>query len=430
MQKPQIDVRDKGFKDLPPLHDALAKVFEHIQPMDIESVHLRELSSYSVKILAEDVKAIQSVPNFTKSLMDGFAIRSEDVSSASKSNPVKLQVVQELLIYQTSDKILEKNHAIKIATGGVLPNGADAVVKIEDVIVYESSVPYTIEISEPNESGRHLASKGEDYKKDDIVFEKGRLLSAVDIGVLLTLGIFYVKCFKVPKIGIVSTGDEVIDYERNLNYGEVYDSNSYVLVQYLTQLGFPARRYTIIKDDFEIIKRQLLELSKENDIIITTGGTSVGKRDFTPLILNDLSDVLVHGISIKPGSPTTFGIKEKKYFLGLPGFPVSSFISFAFFGIPIILFLLGTKKVGFLKVKAIMNEDYNSITSRTDFLRVCLKTDNNATIAYPISVGGSSLLHTLSQSTGIVVIDDETEKILKNDAVDVVILDKLVNYFD
>lgn len=424
MQKPQIDVRDKGFKNLPPINVALSKVFNKISPMETEIVNLREVSHYSIRILAEDVKAKHTVPNFTKSTMDGYAVRSEDIINV----PTTLEVVEELLINMKPSKNLLKNQAIRVATGGVVPDEADCVIKVEDVKASSDSLPYTITISEPIESGRNISHKGEDYNKGDLVFTKGRLLQPVDIGVLLTIGVSSVKCYKIPKIGIIATGDEVIDEDRELQPGEVYESNTYVLMQYLTELGFLAKRYKIVKDDYTKIKDQIIQISNENDMIITTGGTSVGKKDLTPLILNELAEVIVHGVSIKPGSPTTFGIKDKKCFLGLPGFPVSSLISFAFFGMSVLLFQLGAKDVGFLKIKATMAESHESIKKRTDYLRVYVKTENNSITAYPITVGGSSLLHTLSESNGIVVIDDNTDEIPKGTLVDVIMIDKLVNY--
>ena len=227
MQNPQIDVRDKGFKNLPSINVALSKVFDKIYLMDTEIVNLRNVSHYSIRIVAEDIRAKYTVPNFTKSTMDGFAVRSEDITNI----PVTLNVIEELLINMTPTIDLKKNQATRVATGGVVPKGADCVIKVEDVVASSETLPYTIAISQSIESGRNISHKGEDYNKDDLVFKKGRLLLPVDIGVLLTIGVSSVKCYKIPKIGIVATGDEVIDEDRELHPGEVYESNSYVLMQ-------------------------------------------------------------------------------------------------------------------------------------------------------------------------------------------------------
>ena len=428
MDKPQIDVRDKGFKNLPSLAKALEKVYKYIPLFDIEIVDLRQFSYYQVKILAEDIKAIYSVPNFTRATMDGFAIISDDIKDASSSNPVYLKIIEELTIKETSKHSVNHLEAIKIPTGGVLPNGSDSVIKIEDVIVEKAQGINKLKITRSIKSGKNVSEKGEDYQKNDIILRKGRLLTSVDIGVLISAGVSKVKCFKSPKLGIISTGDELVDEDRELTPGEVYESNSFVLIQYLSQLGFTSKRYRMIEDDYDSIKERMEEIMNENDFIISTGGTSTGNRDFIPLILNELSDVLVHGVSIRPGSPTTFGMKNNKYFLGLPGFPVSSLLSFAFFGLPIVLHMMGSDEVSFLKLKAVLAEDFHSIKGKTEFLRVSLAYKDNEIVAKPIRVTGSSLLHTLSQSDGIVIFNDETEKISKNEMVDVVIIDKLVNY--
>ena len=170
-----------------------------------------------------------------------------------------------------------------------------------------------------------------------------------------------------------------------------------------------------------------MKIIAENEVIITTGGTSVGKKDFIPLILDELSEVIIHGISIKPGSPTTFAISDNKCFLGLPGLPVSSLISMAFFGVPVLLKLVGSENVGFLKMKAKIDGDFFSEKGRTDFLRVSLKYNENSVIAHPIKVTGSSLLKTLFKSDGIVIIDDKTERLTANTIVEVMIINKLVN---
>ncbi len=427
LEKPQIDVRDKGFKNLQPLSQALAIVSKKLISLDTETLELRKISNHSLKILAEDVRASYSVPNFTRSTMDGYAVRSEDLLSASEDNNVVLDVIEELTIKTVSSQVLQKNQAIKIPTGGVVPDGADTIIKIEDVEILSNIIPYKISIKLPFEKGGHLSYKGEDYVKGDVIFRKGRLLSPVDIGVLLSTGISLIKCFKLPKIGIVATGDEIVDEARELHPGEVFDSNSYVLQQYVTSLGIPATRYKVIKDDYDVFKEEIQSIIEENDFIITIGGTSVGPKDFTPLILSEFSDVLIHGIAIKPGSPTTFGIRNGKYFLGLPGFPVSSLISFAFFGLPILLNLLGGQNISFFKTKAIMTQDFNSEKGKTGFLRVSLDMNSEKVLANPIMVGGSSLLHTLSKAVGIVAIDGNREKVAKDEIVEIIFIDKLVN---
>ena len=202
MSKPQIDVRDKGFKNLPTLPNALRIVFEKINPMELETIDIRTLDTYQLKILAEDAIAVYSVPNFTRATMDGFALRSDDLKNASSSNIAEFEIIEELSIKNVSNKSINKNQAIKIPTGGVLPTGSDCVVKIEDVEVYGSEVPYKVGIKGIYEAGKNISYEGEDYKKGDIIFEKGRLITPVDVGVLLSVGISTIKCYKIPKIGI------------------------------------------------------------------------------------------------------------------------------------------------------------------------------------------------------------------------------------
>lgn len=422
--KPEIDVREKGFKNRISLKAALQIAFDHVRIKGIETINLREIQS-SLKILAEDVRAKYSVPNFDRALMDGYALRSEDTAYASKTNAVKMKVIEELSIKSIPNNVIKPFQAIKIPTGGVLPSGADCVVPIEETIQNKTG-DSIIEIDHSVEKEHHISRKGDDYIEGDLVFRKGTILSPIDVGVLLSIGIASIKCYKIPKIGILATGDEIVDEDRSLQPGEVYDSNSYVLVEYLNKIGIQTTRYKIIVDDYEAIKHTIQKIIEVNDIIITSGGTAVGKKDFIPLILNELSDVLIHGISIKPGAPTTFGVKNNKYFLGLPGFPVSNLISFVFFGLPIVLHMLGSE-ISFFRLKAVLTDDFLSTKGRTDFLRVKITYKNDLTLATPITVASSSLLRTLSKSDGIVILDETTEKILKDEIVTVMIIDKLIN---
>lgn len=426
--KPQIDVREKGFKNRPSIVQVIEKVFAKISPLGIEEINLREIPNHRLIILAEDVKAVYSVPNFSRSLMDGFAIQSSDLRSVSAENPVELAIIEEISIKEVPKNPIISGQTIKIPTGGVLPHGSDCVIPIEDVNLIEGNGQKKIKITIKMNSGDHISLKGEDAKKGEVLFRKGKMLSPINIGVLLSVGISSIKTFKIVNIGILSTGDEIVDEDRNLEPGEVYDSNSFMLMQYIRQLGFKVNRYKIIKDDYENIKAEILKIINQNDLLITTGGTSVGKKDFIPLILNDLSNVIVHGIAIRPGGPTTFGIGNNKYFLGLPGFPVSSLISFSFFGLPILFRLMGGDNLSFAKVKAYMAVDFNSSEGITEYLRVSIHYLDDRIIASPIRVSGSSLLKTLSQSDGIVVIDPVVTKIEKDSVVDVLFLDKLVDY--
>lgn len=417
----EVDVRDKGFTKKLLLNENHEIMKQNLTFLPITSVDLRTVKKITGLIIAEEIRAKISVPNFNRSMMDGYAVTYDDVMHASLENPIELPIVGENYMGRLTEK-LQSNSTIKVPTGGMVPEMADTVIKLEDIeIVHGENDKRFIKITSIPEKGKNVSLIGDDFKSGEIILQKKTRLTFTDIGAILSVGVFVISCYKIPNIAIFPTGDEIIDTNEKLKLGQVYDSTTYIVREMCEQLGFDLTRFSGVRDDKDKLTERIIDLTEEFDIILMTGGTSVGKKDYIPIIIDEIGELLVHGASVRPGSPITAGIRNKKLIIGLPGFPVSTISSFVFFVIPLVFYMLGDYKFEYPTVKAELTHSVNSKKGRRDFLRVKLeKTPLGKIEATPIMIAGSSLLSTINKADGIIIVEEEVEQVTKGNNYQVV----------
>ena len=376
----------------------------------VEMVHLFNALG---RRLAEDIYSKEAIPGFTRSTMDGFAVSSFDTFGASSSQPSYLQIAGDIAMGEVSAEVLNPEEAFKIATGGALPHGSDAVVMIEET---EWLDDHTIGVLKPVAPGENVIFKGEDFKEGQRVCCKNNIIRPQDLGVLAGIGVTEVPVFNKIKIGILSTGNEIVAPEiKELPPGKIRDINSYTIYGLVKEMDAIANFYGIVPDDFQMLKQVTEKALAENQIVVLSGGSSIGTKDLTAKILDELVGFkqLFHGISIKPGKPTLAATNGDKLIVGLPGHPVSAMVVF-----DVIIGPFLRDKAKALKCTAFMASNVASSSGRQDYVRVRLIEENGFLKAEPI-LGKSGLISTMVDSEGFVVIPLEKEGIAAGEEVEV-----------
>ncbi len=375
------------------------------------------------RVLAESIVSTENIPGFNRATVDGFAVKASDTYGASDSLPAYLDLVGEIKMAERPSYLLQSGQAVKISTGGMLPEGADAVVMLEYTESLSSSM---IEIGRSVSSWENVLREDEDIKKEEVVLKKGHHLRPQDVGLLAALGREKVKVFKKPIVAIISTGDEVIPINNKPMPGQVRDINTFALGASVEQMDCIPYYSGIIKDDE---KRLKLELQKcienpEIDLVLISGGSSVGTRDFTLDVLNSLGPpgVLAHGLALKPGKPTIISLNKEKVFIGLPGHPVSALMVFDNVVREIITDLKG-EAVHFGQrktVEALLESNIFSEAGREEYVRVLLKQKNGHLWAVPV-LGKSGMISSLAKADGYVTIGLNQEGLYQGQKVNVTI---------
>ena len=397
---PKDDVRMLGFMQNTDLEKALEILRSCVKPPKQEIVVLREALG---RTLAAGVVSNVDVPCFDKSAMDGFALRAAETFGASPTDPVSFKVVGEVLPGDESVIEVGPGEAVRIMTGGVFPKGADAVLMVEQptdhgdsVLVHGSVVPR-----------RNVAPAGEDIKSGDCVLEHGRVLRPADLGVLASIGETKVKVNRRPIVGVLSTGNELIEPESADvgKPGRVVNSCKYMLEALVSQNGGVPRCLGTVEDDRETI-RDALE-TFDGDVLLTTGATSTGKEDYLPGIVDELGDLLVHGVNIRPASPVAFGRLGNTLVVLLPGNPVAAFVGFDVFVRPALQLQLGQRGERLnRRIRGRLRRKLASALNRTDFVRVTIDGDGEVE---PLRSGGAGVLTSVTRADGFVIVprDDE-----------------------
>lgn len=368
----------------------------------VENVYLLESNG---RVLAKNLYSPMSVPPFDRADRDGFAISSSDTINASCYSSIHLKIVGKGLAGQGAMlNLIRKGQALEIATGAKIPRGADSVIMFEDTI----SVDYgLVKISKPVNRGDHVSYKGSDVKESQLVLRKGTWITPQDVALIASMGFDKIDVVKKPRVGILATGDELTDPgTRPLNDASIFESNRYMVSCLVRDAGGEPLDLGLCKDNPEVIFK-ILKSALNLDMIVVSGGASVGEKDFTPLLVDRLGKpgLVVHGVAMKPGSPTGIGIVRNTPVIICPGFPVSAYAAFSVFGLPILSKLLGTKGPVKAVLKVKITED---ISVHKDFLtlvRVIVYRDNDVFLAKPVSASGPSLITTLTNSNGLVLVD-------------------------
>jgi molybdopterin molybdotransferase len=371
------------------------------------------ISSALSRVLANDITSPADLPEFDRSTMDGYAVSSADTFGAAESRPAFLHVVGDILMGTMPDRGLVKGEAMKIATGGALPSGADAVVMFEQTQAVDAE---NIEVVKSVAPLENVVQAGEDIKKNESILSRGHRMRPQDMSALASVGITSIKVFIKPKVAIISTGNEIVSASTVPSPGQIRDSNSYNLEGLISQFyGVPAKM-GIIRDEYESLRKTLEAAINDSALVLMTGGSSVGTADLTAKVIKNAGQpgVLVHGVSIKPGKPLIIGLIRSSHgqvpIFGLPGHPAAVSICFDLFVRPILTSLTGEildpaleNVTPYRTVKARLARSIASSPGREDHVRVALETRDDGLWARPI-FGASGLISTLVRAVGTVVV--------------------------
>ena len=387
---------------------------EQINIGGIEKVSLLESLG---RRLAEDVRALDAVPGFDRSTMDGFAVRARDTFGASESLPAYLDLTGEVLMGREAAGNIGIGQTWRIPTGGMLPPGADAVVMVEYT---EELDERTIGVTRPVAPGDHVVRCGEDIEPGVRVLAAGHIIRPQDLGLLSSVGLTEVTVALPVRVGIISTGDEVVEPHCSPAPGQVRDINSYTLYGQTAVCGAKPRIYGIVKDRYELLLDKVSQALAECDIVLLSGGSSVGVRDVAHKVIDSLGSpgVLFHGISIKPGKPTVGAVVNGKPVFGLPGHPVSAMVVFELLVTPLLKYGSYRNNPLEFPVRARMARNMRSAAGREDYLRVRLYQDGEMIAAEPI-LGKSGLISTMVQANGLARIPAEKEGVEAGELVEV-----------
>jgi molybdopterin molybdotransferase len=355
----------KPFEKLVPRFEAVQLINDNIHQIKRkESLPLIESSG---RVLAEDIIADFNVPPFNRSAMDGYAVIAEDTIDANATKAVKLKRIGVLFAGEKSEIILDEGKCIEISTGSPIPKGANAVVMVE----YTKSHEDTIEIYRKVKPGDNVAPEGEDIKKGEVVLRDGAYMIPGKLGAAAALGKTDLKVYAKPRVAVYSTGTEIIELGNALNVGQIYDINSYTLSAIIEANGCIPIKKGIIKDEESILTNAVLE-TKNYDLVIYSGGSSVGSKDLLSKIVEKHGRVYFHGLQVKPGKPTLFGEVQKKPLFGMPGYPTSCLSNSYIFLIPALRKLAGLPPANEKIVTAKLAESIKSDGDREQFFTIKL----------------------------------------------------------
>lgn len=390
-----------------PLDKALKIVLNQVKSVKTEKTGL--LFSPG-RVLAEDIYAKGNIPSFDRSAMDGYAVRLGDTKGASYEHPVTLKVIENLPAGYTTDKAIKRNEAIKIMTGAPMPKGSNGVVMVEYTKIASHS---QVNIFREVKPGENVGKTGEDVKKGELILKKGTFIRSSEIGMLASLGKTKVNVFKKPKVSIIPTGDEVVDIEKKLNKGKIRDSNSFSIYSEVLSCGGEPVRLGIAGDNKRDILRKIKKaVAIDSDIIILSGGVSVGDYDIVKDVLIDSGvKPLFWKVSMKPGKPTFFGLLGKRLVFGLPGYPVSSIIVFELMVRPALMAMLNRKGYERKKVLAILDKEISHKKGRRNFMRGIASLKNGVYHVAPTGTQKSAALKSMVLANSLIEVPEDIKKI-------------------
>ncbi|MBI4721922.1 MAG: molybdopterin molybdenumtransferase MoeA [Candidatus Stahlbacteria bacterium] len=429
-------MRKEGFGELVSLAQALKIMDSFITPLLDEEV---ELGNSLFRVLAADIISPISVPHFRKSAMDGFAVIASDTFGANDTHPKRLTIIDTIRAGMVSKKSITHSHCTEITTGAPIPEGADAVIMVEctedkiqnpksqiqmledgkqrteqkekELIIYKSVAP-----------GDNVIEIGSDIKCGTLVFSKGTLLNSRYTGVLAAMGISSIRVKNKPIVGVLSTGNEIIASGNPLVDGKIYDINSRTLIDALIEQNCEPINLGLVKDNKAELKNKILDSINTCDLLLISGGSSLGTEDLMKEIISEIGELLVHGIAVKPGKPTIIAKILGKPVIGLPGHPTSALSDFYILVLPVIKKMLGINPQEVQPqveiIEAELNRKVVSTIGRYEFLAVKIDVVQGKKYAAPV-LRGSSAITTLATADGFIEISENTEVLTKGEIVKV-----------
>jgi molybdopterin molybdotransferase len=407
-----MDVRTKGFSERVSVADALDRVLSRVRAMGSEEVDLLHAQG---RVLAEDVVAQLDVPPFDRAAMDGYALKGENTFGASQGNPLYFKVVGEVMPGRSLGQEIQDYEAARIMTGAPMPRGANAVVMFE----YVSELGDEIEVVKAVTPGKNVSRRGEDVEKGELLLRKGKRLKPQDVALMAALGIGRIQASRIPTVGIIATGDELVEPGRDAGAAAIYDANSYSVFSMVRRDGGAPRLYGIVKDDYLELKETIQKALRE-DVVVITGATSVGERDFVPQIVGELGEVAFHGVAMRPGEPTGAAFAGGRAVFMLPGYPVAAIFAYETFVRPALEKMLGLRdEVRYPTVEGRLTRRIASELGRRDYVRVRLMSSEEGLLVEPLMARGSGVITSLVRANGFVVVPENTEGIEEGTRVEV-----------
>jgi len=416
--------RQRQFLDVVSRQEAATRFRQHLKlaPVGEEDVPLRDAHH---RVLAEDVRSPIDVPAFDRSNVDGFAMVAADTFGAQEESPRRVRLADEVIAPGVSpETTVSRGHAVAIATGGMLPRGADCVVMVEHTDVLEEGDETWVEVSRSAVPGQFVTFAGTDVANGETIAWAGQQLSSREIGVLAAIGREQVQVYRRPRVAIISTGDEIVPPGQPLPMGCVYDSNAAILTAGVEELGGEPVPCGSIPDNEEKLERALGE-AMQCDVVLLSGGTSKGAGDLSYRVIERLGNpgIVAHGVALKPGKPVCLAVTDGKPVVVLPGFPTSAIFTFHEFVAPVIRALAGLPIEERPSVSATLPVRVNSDRGRLEYVLVGLVGDDQRTAAYPMGKGSGSVT-TFSLADGFIRVDEQTEIVEPGAEVSVTLLDR------
>ncbi|MBE1555828.1 gephyrin-like molybdotransferase Glp [Sporosarcina limicola] len=396
--------------------EAIERVVAHVKTTGTEKVALGE--AYG-RILAEPILAKHDMPPFERSPYDGFAIRSQDSIGASGENRKAFTVIDHIGAGQSAKRGIAEFEAVRIMTGAPIPDNADAVVMLEQTV--ETATGFTLR--KPFTSGENISARGEEAKNGEELIKSGSFIHPGTIGLLATFGYAKVFVAKKPIVGILSTGTELLEVEDELTPGKIRNSNGPMIAAQLVRMGLTTRSYGMLADDLDMCMETVKQALCETDVLITTGGVSVGDFDYLPAVYDRLgADVLFNKVAMRPGSVTTVAIAEGKHLFGLSGNPSACFTGFELFVRPVLLKMMGSENMYLPYAKAVLGEDFTKANPFTRFVRAIYESTLDGAIVRPAGFNKSSAVSSIARGNSIIVLPGGTRGFTAGMDVDVLLL--------
>lgn len=362
------------------------------------------------RVLAQDILSEENIPPFDRSTVDGYAVLSSDTFGAGESIPAMLSLTGEILMGEEARDAVSSGECIKISTGGMLPKGADSVVMVEHT---EQMIDKTCLVFKAVSPYQNVVKKGDDVKIGQLVINKGTKITSKHIGILCALGITETQCVRKLKVGIISSGDEIVSVEENVPLGKIRDINSHFLASLMKENGYEAIEYGIVRDEFDKLYCALQKATDECDVVLISGGSSAGAKDMTAAVIDKNGEVFFHGIAVKPGKPTIFGKVNGKAVFGLPGHPAAAYL-IAKTIVMNLLHFCSRQENKLMTVSAEITESISSNHGREELIPVILKDGKAKPLFFK-----SGLVSLLSSADGFTLIPRNKEGLFKDENITV-----------
>ena len=395
-----------------PISEAISIVLEHSPKLKVESVALSDALG---RVLAEDIIADTDLPPFDRAQMDGYAVRAADVSTT----PARLRIVGESAAGAGWHHEMKAGEAVRIMTGAPVPAGADAVQQVE--LTREQDGVGFVEILEPVEPGRSIVKQAAEIKAGETVLRAGEDINAAMIATLASFGYAQVKVGRRPRVAVMATGSELVNVDEKPGADQIRDSNNYTIAAYATQAGATVERLPLAGDDTEELKRQIATAAGRSDVLITSGGVSMGVYDFTKAALKELgAEIFFERVALRPGKPTVFGRLGDTLVFGLPGNPVSVAVTFNLFARAALRVMQGAQQPQLPEETAVLASNLKGSIDRESYLPAVLRTDGKGTLlAEPLKWGGSSDFVAFARATALINVPAGVKTLEKGQSVKV-----------